>query len=246
MPHRVLSVEEAARYLHVSESELMRLAKAGQIPFEMRGKRVVFRLVEIDAWASQRILAADTPALTALHQQTGTSPRTPGRGPLQLADFIQPNSIAPALAAKTKASVLREMVALADSTGLVCDAKDLLATLEAREELCPTAVPGGVAFLHPRSPQPHLFACSLLALGRTVQPIYFGAPDRQPTDLFFLLGCQDDTLHLHTLARLCLIAQKTDVLAQLRAAPADAATLHQILLDAEASVLAAMPPPASA
>lgn len=238
MPHRVLSADEAARYLHLSRAELDRLVREGQIPCERRGGRVVFRLVEIDAWASRRILEADPRELAALAQPASPPAATPAEPTVRLADLIQPELIAPALAAKTRASALREMVHLADRAGLVCDARQLLETLEAREALCPTAVPGGVAFLHPRSPQPDLFVRSLLALGRAVQPIHFGAPDSRPTDLFFLLGCREEALHLRTLARLCLLAQKTDLLDQLRSAPDDPEALHEILLGAEATALA--------
>lgn len=240
MPHRVLSADEAARYLHLSRADLDRLVREGQIPCERRGGRLVFRLVEIDAWASRRILEADPRALAAL-AQPAFPPAATGEPTVRLADLIQPELIAPALAAKTRASALREMVHLADRAGLVCDARQLLETLEAREALCPTAVPGGVAFLHPRSPQPDLFVRSLLALGRAVQPIHFGAPDGRPTDLFFLLGCREEALHLRTLARLCLLAQKTDLLDQLRAAPDAPEALHEVLLRAEATALAAFP-----
>ena len=130
---------------------------------------------------------------------------------------------------------------MADGTGLVYDVADLVAGLQAREELCPTAVPGGVAFLHPRQQQPYLLEASFLVLGRTLQPIHFGAPDGQPTDLFFLLCCLDEKLHLHALARLCLMAQKVDLLAQLRAAP-DAAALHECLLAAEQAVIGNLSP----
>jgi excisionase family DNA binding protein len=239
MPHRLLSAEEAARYLHLGRAEFDRLVRDGQIPSELRGGRRVFRLVDIDAWASRRILEAEPRDLAQLNR-----PATPAPGPaaeaVRLADLVQPELVAPALAAKTRASVLREMVALVDRAGWVCDARALLETLEAREALCPTAVPGGVAFLHPRSPQPDLFVASLLALGRTVQPIYFGAPDGRPTDLFFLLGCREEALHLRLLARLCLMAQKTDLLEQLRAAPAEPEALLRALLDAEAAALAAV------
>jgi excisionase family DNA binding protein len=239
MPHRLLSAEEAARYLHLGRAEFDRLVRDGQIPSELRGGRRVFRLVDIDAWASRRILEAEPRDLAQLNR-----PATPAPGPaaeaVRLADLVQPELVAPALAAKTRASVLREMVALVDRAGWVCDARALLETLEAREALCPTAVPGGVAFLHPRSPQPDLFVASLLALGRTVQPIHFGAPDGRPTDLFFLLGCREEALHLRLLARLCLMAQKTDLLEQLRAAPAEPEALLRALLDAEAAALAAV------
>jgi mannitol/fructose-specific phosphotransferase system IIA component (Ntr-type) len=94
-----------------------------------------------------------------------------------------------------------------------------------------------LALLHSRFPEAYMFESPFLVLGRTVQEIPFGAPDGQGTDLFFLLGCPDDRLHLHTLARLCLMAQKTELLARLREA-ADAAAMHQCILAAEAAVLA--------
>ena len=103
-------------------------------------------------------------------------------------EIIRPEFIEPALTAKTKASVLRQMVALAEKTGRVCDPRALLEGLEAREELCSTGIPGGLALLHTRNPEPYLFETAFLALGRTIQQIPFGAPDGQPTNLFFLIG----------------------------------------------------------
>ena len=150
--------------------------------------------------------------------------------------MIRPEFIAPALTAKTKASALRQMTALAEKTGRLCDPSALLAGLEAREELCSTGIPGGLALLHSRDPESYLFETAFLALGRTIQQIPFGAPDGQPTNIFFLIGCPDDRLHLHTLARLCMMAQKTDLLVDLRqAASADA--MCDCIIAAEQTVL---------
>lgn len=128
------------------------------------------------------------------------------------------------------------MVALADRTGRVSDPKALLQGLQAREELCSTGLPGGLALLHARSPEEYMFAEPFLALGRTVQEIPFGSPDGRPTNLFFLIGCPDERMHLHALARLCLMAQKTDMLEQLRQG-ADAEVMCQYLIAAEQAVL---------
>ena len=141
------------------------------------------------------------------------------------------------MTSKTRASVLLDLVALAEKTGNLSDPKTLLASLEAREELCSTALPGGFALPHPRFHEPYLVEQSFLVVGRPIQEIHFGAPDGQPTQLFFLLCCQDDRLHLHTLARLCLVAQKTKVLDQLRDAP-DAQTMRDVLMAAELEILA--------
>ena len=116
----------------------------------------------------------------------------------------------------------------------------MLAGLKAREELCSTGLPGGLAILHTRQAEDYLFESLFLVLGRTVQDIPFGAPDGGPTNLFFLIACPDDRLHLHTLARLCMMAQKTDLLMNLRAAP-DAPTMYECLIAAENEVLASNP-----
>lgn len=236
MPYRTFNLDEAARYLHLERSDLERLVKNQDIPFERHGDRLVFRKVELDSWVSPRILGLEGRRLTEYHQKTSKAARQFLPHEAILPDMIRPGFINPALPAKTKASVLREMVALAQKTGQVCDAVGLLAGLEAREQLCSTGLPGGLALLHTRVPEAYLFEAAFIVLGRTPQDIPFGAPDGRPTDLFFLLACPDDRLHLHTLARLCLMAQKTEVLSELRQAP-DAETMCQCLIAAEASVL---------
>jgi mannitol/fructose-specific phosphotransferase system IIA component (Ntr-type) len=129
------------------------------------------------------------------------------------------------------------LVDLADKTRQVTDRGALLESLEAREALGSTAVPGGLSLPHPRFHDPYLFATSFLVVGRPIQEIYFGAPDGGPTDLFFLICCQDDRLHLLVLARLCLLAQKTDLLEHLRVAP-DAGGMRDSLITAEQQLLA--------
>ena len=231
MPYRFLNVDEVAEYLHLSRADIERLVKDRDIPFESRGDRPVFCQWDIDAWASQRILRASASRLAEYQPKSSQRTRSFLAGGALLPQLLRPEQIDPAMAAKTKASVLRDMAALAARTGWVCDPPELVASLKAREALCSTAVPGGVAFLHPRAQQPYRFAASFLVLGRTVQPIHFGVPDGQPADIFFLLGCQDERLHLQLLARLCLMVQKSDLLMQLRAVP-DASTMHKCLVAA--------------
>ncbi|MFZ4780379.1 MAG: PTS sugar transporter subunit IIA [Terrimicrobiaceae bacterium] len=236
MPYRTFGTDEVARYLHLSRADLDRLVKDQDIPFEKHGGRLVFRKVDIETWASQRILGLEGRPLAEYHQKSSNGARQIGQNEAIMPEMIQPEFIDPALAAKTKASVLREMVKLAEKTGRVCDPQALRQGLEAREDLCSTGIPGGLALLHSRDPESYLFETSFLALGRTIQQIPFGAPDGQSTNLFFLIGCPDDRMHLHTLARLCLMAQKTDMLADIRQA-ADATSICECLIAAEQTVL---------
>ena len=237
MPYRTFGLEEVARYLHLSGADVERLVKDQDIPCERHGPRLVFRKVEIDAWASQRILGLEGRRLAEYHQKSSRETQQLVAHEAIMQEMIQPEFIEPAMTAKTKASVLRQMAALAGKTGRVCDPPSLLEGLEAREELCSTGVPGGLALLHSRNPESYLYEAAFLALGRTIQQIPFGAPDGQPTNLFFLVGCPDDRMHLHTLARLCLMAQKTDLLLDLRQA-SDAEAMCDCIIAAEQAVLA--------
>lgn len=237
MPYRTLGVDEVARYLHLGRADVVRLVKDRAIPFTRHGERLVFRKVEIEAWASQRILGLEGRGLAEYHQKSSRGAQQIVPHEVIMPEMIRPEFIAPALTAKTKASVLRQMAALAEKTGRVCDPPALLEGLQAREELCSTGIPGGLALLHSRNPDSYLFETSFLALGRTIQQIPFGAPDGQSTDLFFLIGCPDDRMHLHALARLCLMAQKTNLLADLRQA-ADSEHMCDCIIAAEQAVLA--------
>jgi PTS system nitrogen regulatory IIA component len=238
MPFQVFNIEAVAEYLHLTPAEVEQRVKDHEIPCEKRGDRIVFRKSDVDAWASQRILGASDARLKAYHEQSTRDTRKFLALETILPDMLRAGAVGSAMTSKTKASILRDLVALADKTGQLNDPKTLLESLEAREELCPTALPGGFALPHPRSPEPYLFETSFIIVGRPVQEIHFGAPDGEPTRLFFLICCQDDRLHLHTLARLCRIAQKTDVLQQLMAAP-DAQAMREALTAAEEEMLAA-------
>jgi len=151
MPFRLLSLEAVAEYLHLTPADIEQRVKNGEIPFEKRGHRIVFRKADIDAWASQRILGSTSRQLTDYHTETTRFTRKVLAQETILPQMLQAGAIASAMSSKTKASVLRDLVALAEKTGHLNDPKMLLASLEGREELCSTAVPGGFALPHPRA-----------------------------------------------------------------------------------------------
>lgn len=217
MPHRSMNLEEAAAYLHLPPAEVAKMVKRDAIPHSRQGERVVFRRADLGAWSSRRILAFPAERLTEYHDKSSAARHAIASNDALMPRLITPERIEPQLHSRTKASVLRDMVALAEKTDLVSDPRELLQAVENREELCSTAVPGGLALLHPRQHDPYMFADSFIVIGRTIQPIHFGAEDGLPTDIFFLLCCQDDSLHLHALARVCAMAQHTALLAGLRA-----------------------------
>jgi nitrogen PTS system EIIA component len=239
MPYRTFNLKEAASYLRLAHTDLETLVRRREIPVETQGARLVFRQKDIDAWASQHILGLSHKRLAVYHKQAAGLNRDRAHQPLSVAELVRPEAVEPALTSKTKSSVLHDMAALADRTGLVCNPRDFLQSLVERERLCSTALADGIALLHPRNHDPYMLVNSFIAIGRAIHPVPFGAPDGQQTDLFFLIGCQDDRLHLHVLARLCMLSKQTKVLRRLREAESTG-TMLAILRRAEEEIVGQM------
>lgn len=239
MPHKKYSLEDVAEYLHISTKDVNELVRSSQIPFERQGGRPVFMRMEVDAWASQRILGLGDRQLTDFHRTTSAKAHDLSDSHAIITELLQPAYIEPAMHSRTKASILRDIIKVADRTELVNYPEDLHRSLLEREQLCTTALAGRLALLHPQHHDPYMFEDSLVVLGRTVQAIPFGAPDGRTTDLFFLICCQDDRIHLHVLARLCMICHHTDALLQLREADG-AEEMYEAITRAEAEVIKAL------
>ena len=215
-----MNLDEVASFLHLTRDAVQKLVRKNKIPFQKTGDRISFRNVEVEQWASQRLLdtrAGDQIFAEDFHQRATDTHFGETQEHQIIPQLLTPERIDPELGAKTKSSVLSEMTMLADETGLVNNAVDLLESLRDREALYSTAMPGGVALLHPRHHHEYLFEESFIVLGRAGQPVPFGAPDGKMTDLFFLLCCGDDRLHLHMLARLAALCGTTNLAADLRA-----------------------------
>ncbi len=199
-----LTAEQAASYLHIKPHDVLRFVKQDEIPFSGSVERPLFAKDELDAWASRRILAMNGKRLGAYDREAKAAGEAEGR-PFSLSSLVAPDRVLLDLDARTKASILSEIVAGADRLGLLYDPHDLLESLRQREELCSTGMPGGFAIPHPRNHDPYLASESFLLVARPIAPIHFGSPDGKPTDVFLTLVCQDDRLHLSALARLCLV-----------------------------------------
>ncbi len=236
MSHREFSPDEVAEYLHVSKANIELLIRRKEIPFVLKGGRAVFRQDDIDAWASRRILGLSGEQLTDYHKTSSTKAHNLSARHAIISELVEVTHIDPALKSKTKSSVIRDMVQLAERTGLLNYPEDLLTGIQERERMCSTALAGGIALLHTANHEPYLSEDSFIVLGRAYQPIPFGSPDGRTTDIFFLLCAQDDRTHLHILARICMMCYHTNMLMDLREA-SDAESMFGILESAEADII---------
>jgi PTS system nitrogen regulatory IIA component len=234
MGNDMMSLEQLATYLQRDVREVSKLANRGYLPGQKVGGQWRFARAEINHWIETQIPAYTEQQLTALEK--GDS-RSEDQEPL-VSILLPEVSMAVPLAASTRASVLKELVSLAEQTWQVYDPSAILEAIRQREEMASTALPSGVAIPHPRRPLPNALGESLMAYGRTTSGIPFGAPHGTLTDIFFLVCCRDDRTHLQILARLSRLLLRPGFVDELRAAES-VADSWQLLADAERELLVA-------
>lgn len=206
MSQEDFDVASLAVYLHITPQQVERLATRGKVPGRKVQGKWVFSFAEIHHWMEERMGLLEDNELqrveASLKTDTHESP---------LAQMLSLDSIAIPLKAKTKRSVIEEMVSLAEATGMLWDSERMVEAIRAREELQSTAMPNGVALLHPRRPLSNVLGEPIMSLGVSPSGIPFGGR-RGLTHVFFLICSTDDRGHLHTLARLTRMFQDDFVL----------------------------------
>lgn len=223
MPYRNMTLDELARHLGMDVREVRKLAEAGRIPGQFVAGQWRFNRAQLHEWLQREM--HDLPAAHIDRIERAMSER---HAEPVISEILPVQAVDMNLPARSKASVLRELVRLAERTERVYDPAALVAALEEREEIYSTGQAGGLAFPHARRPMPLATAEPLICLARVPAGIPFGAPDGQTTDLFFLILSHDERWHLHVLARLARMLT-TDLPQQLREAESSEDALAAIL-----------------
>lgn len=231
MPFSNMTLEELARHIGMDARELRRLAEKGVLPAQLVGGQWRFNRAEVLDW-----LQREMHTLGDSHVRNLERAMSVARDEAVLERLLRPEAVDMALPARSRNSVLRELVRLAERTGLVYSADDIIEALEQREALYSTALSGGFAFPHPRRPLPYATAEPLVCLARVPAGIPFGAPDGRLTFIFTMVCSHEERDHLQCLARLAAVFQ-TGVYENLIGLD-DAAEALETLLAAERAVLA--------
>jgi len=217
MPYRNMTLQDLARMLGADARRLERMAERGEIPCQKVGGQFRFNRARITEWLQQNMATMHRDHLAEVDAGI-TAHREIHEDEAIISPLLRPEAITTQLKSRGKKGVLRELAALSHATGLVYDEQALLEALLSREELCTTALEGGIAMPHPRRPLPYDIADSILVVARVSRGIVFGALDGRLTDLFFLTASQDDHHHLHVLARLCRMLHDDNWVEQFRCA----------------------------
>jgi len=228
MSNDVMNVDQLADYLQRDAREVHKLANRGYLPGHKVSGQWRFHQAEINHWIENQMHAYTEQELANLESATGK----PVEAPLLVSAMLSEATMAVPLVASTKASVLKELVKLAEQSWQLYDAPALLEAIKQREEMGSTATEQGVAIPHPHRPLPGILGEALIAYGRTGSGIPFGAGRGGLTDIFFLVCCRDGRTHLRVLARLSRLLLRPGFVDELRAAETVAQT-YQVIERAE-------------
>lgn len=155
---------------------------------------------------------------------------------MDLSDLISPEAIRTLSAVSSKKRIFQEVGEMAEASyGLPAHAT--VEALIARESLGPTGVGHGVALPHARLPTVEAVKGLFVKLDK---PIDFGASDRLPVDLIFVLLAPEaaGVEHLKALALVSRTLRDTDIRGKLRAND-EPLTLHTVLTEGPLSTKAA-------
>lgn len=227
-----LTLSELAQHLGRDQRELERLADRQLIPGRKRDGEWRFHSAEITHWLEREMHRFTDSELAAVEQAQRNDE---DEHELPFSFLLKPDTVEVPLHARTKRSVIEEMIAVAGRSWAIWNVETVTQAVNEREQLMSTALPGGVAIPHPRQPLPEALGESVVAFGRTLSGIPFGASDNSLSDMFFLILCRDLRTHLYVLARLGRMLQNSDLVQRLRAADSSEAT-YQLLCDADSEV----------
>ena len=187
-----LGVRDAARILGVSEKTIYRWIKQGTLPAYRVQDQYRIHRAELLEWVTTRKI----PVSEEIFQE----PEAAGEPP-SLASALEAGGVFYRVEGRDRESVLREVV---DSMRLPdgVDREFLYRVILAREKMCSTAVGGGIAIPHPRSPLVLHVARPSINLSFLEHQVEFGAIDKQPVRVLFTLVSPTVRGHLVLLSRL--------------------------------------------
>jgi excisionase family DNA binding protein len=226
MEDRLMTIKQLAEYLNVNDRTVLKLVSDGALPGVKVGNQWRFRKAMIDTWLDDQMLGVmprylDPPRLNG-------SPRRM----LELASCFQPDHIIPELESATRNTVVEELAGLAARLGLIRDKTWFVGALIERENVMPSAMGNGIAFLHTLRRNPEQVTRPFMVLGRSHRGVDFDALDGHPTHLFFALGLKFEELYLPWLHKLSQMFAYEDTVKAILDAP-DAAAIFEAVAAAE-------------
>ena len=224
MADAVMTLQEIAAYLKVSEKTILRMVQAGELPGLKVSNQWRFVRAAIDDWLTSQMHRAASENLAEVIQ--------PALPLLALPRLLTPDRILMELKPGDKKRVLKQLMAPLEADGTVLDSQRYLTALLEREQMVSTGIGDGVAIPHTRMPEASVLRENCVVLGLCRDGMPFDALDDMPTRLFLLIGATCTETHLRLTARTMLLLRRPGFIDGLFAA-ANRNAVRALIVDAQ-------------
>jgi len=172
--HEILTIDEVAKYLRVSERTVYEWAHKGDIPCGKLGTTWRFKRTDIESWVDAKLSTKKPPKVT---------------GSLAVGDILAPERVTIFDHAKKHDALLAVIDSLATAPQ-VKDRDKLADEIFAREELMSTGIGFNLAVPHVRLPS---VTDLVMAVGISKRDIVdYDSLDEQPVRVICMLAARDD------------------------------------------------------
>jgi len=211
----VMTLEEVAEYLQVSQKSILRMAQSGKIPAAKVASQWRFMRSVVDDWLMAQM---EIPSV-----RSSASVREPPKMP-PLREVIPVDLMNIEITPDTKENVLKQLIEPLRKTRLLRQNRRFLEALVAREKIVSTAIGHGIAIPHPHRPMPGVFKEARVVLGICREGTDFQSLDHQRTYIFFLLCAPGEDVQLRLLTLVTQLGRQFHTMDSLkRAATPEAA-----------------------
>ncbi|MBN2685255.1 MAG: PTS sugar transporter subunit IIA [Pontiellaceae bacterium] len=183
--HEIMTIEEIAAYLRVSERTVYDWAQKGDLPGGKLGTTWRFKREDVENWVNSRLSSKTAPTITSAKK---------GGSALLTTDRIV------VLEETDKKSVLTQLVDLLATSPQVKNRDELLNGIFAREELMSTGIGFGVGVPHVRIDSVSDLVMAVAVCKRPVSG--YSSLDNQPVHIVCMLAARSDqhTKYIRTLS----------------------------------------------
>jgi len=173
--HEIMTIEEVAAYLRVSERTVYDWAQKGDLPGGKLGTTWRFKREDVENWVNTRLSSKSAPAI-AKASAGGT-------------DLLSPDRVL-VLEDADKKAVLTKLVDLLATSPLVKKRDELLNGIFAREELMSTGIGFGVGVPHVRIDSVTDLVMAVAVCRRPISG--YSSLDNQPVHIVCMLAARSD------------------------------------------------------
>lgn len=206
LPNTVMTLSEVAEYLKMAERTIMRMVNRGEIPGMKIASQWRFLKPVIDDWLFGKVQPPRGTSLSALIESGEEVP---------ISRIITLPHINLDLKGRSREKVLENLITPLVKEAVLTNPKEYIRKLLEREAMASTAIAHHVAIPHIRNVRENPADRTEILLGISKEGFPYGAPDGDPTYLFFLICTDNEVIHLRLISKLFLIIRDRNIVSRL-------------------------------